>query len=75
MSDLKPCPCGKTPTSIHYQGDTRQKWTEGYAGCCGEWLFEFKTNYETNKAKIDKMAVEAWNALPRAPVTTEQELK
>jgi len=73
MVELKPCPCGKTPDRINYFGDTRQKWTEASADCCGEWLFEFKTNYETRKNKIDQMAIAAWNDLPRASALDRQE--
>ena len=68
MADLKPCPCGKTPTSICLSGwEPRQKWVNAFTGCCGEWMFEFRANYEGEEHKVQLMADAAWNELPRVP--------
>lgn len=67
MSDLKPCPCGQTPKRLHiYQGNC-SKYAFAYGSCCGEWHIEFRTDYkELDSPECMKLAIQAWDATPRA---------
>jgi hypothetical protein len=65
---LAACPCGKTPQELSIT-DAGQggKWANVSGNCCGEWMIEFRTNYENlDSDKCKALAVEAWNAAPRA---------
>ncbi len=68
---LKPCPCGKTPDSLHVT-DAGQggKWANACGDCCDEWMIEFRTSYAALDSKACMChAVEAWNeALRGKPV-------
>ncbi len=65
MTKLKPCPCGKTPGSIGtYPSVSGCKWAFVDPDCCGTWMIEFRTQYETGD-KLLKLAIEAWNDAPR----------
>jgi len=67
MSDLKPCPCGKTPTTIDLNGwYPMQKWTVAMPDCCNEWMFEFRSGYSKDQFEVEQWAKEAWNEMPRA---------
>ena len=66
MEELKPCPCGKTPTKLHIAGYEREKWQQVYGDCCEEWMIEFRSGYEMNDSpKLMQYATEAWNDAPR----------
>ena len=66
MSDLLPCPCGKTPTQLNFYGAVKQtKWAMIATDCCGDWLVEFKNGYSTDPAESMAKAVAAWNEAPR----------
>ena len=67
MSKLKKCPCGKTPTSLGIEDDGHGgKWAYVSGDCCGEWMVEFRTQYEdTGSAKCMEYATLAWNEAPR----------
>ena len=67
MTDIAPCPCGKTPTEIKVylltQGD---KWGIAVPNCCGEWMIEFRADYiQPEEAECQERALAAWNAAPR----------
>ena len=67
MSELKKCPCGKTPIEL-WITDAGQggKWANVEGGCCGEWMIEFRTQYNDLKSgECMKLAIEAWNDAPR----------
>ena len=65
MIKLKKCPCGKTPTELGIT-DWNSKWALVYGQCCGEWMVEFRTQYEdTGCAKCMEYATLAWNEAPR----------
>lgn len=66
--ELKPCPCGETPTKLHVC-DAAQggKWAIASPDCCGEWETEFRTDYYAlDSDECKKLAYEAWNRLPRS---------
>lgn len=65
--DLKPCPCGSTPTSLHvFDGDT-YRYSRAYGDCCSEWGIEFRSdNHPRDDERVKRLAVEAWNDAPRA---------
>ncbi len=65
MTELKPCPCGRTPTKLSIVSDNA-KWFRCAGNCCGEWEIEFRSNYSFPKSKeAKKLAIEAWNDAPR----------
>jgi hypothetical protein len=66
MTTLKPCPCGKTPTSLSIS-DNGSKWAYVSGNCCGEWSIEFRTQY--NLIETDEcmsLAIAAWNEADRS---------
>jgi hypothetical protein len=65
MSELKPCPCGKTPSSLLLI-DNGAKWAYATGDCCNEWHIEFRTMY--NNLESDEcmaLAFYAWNSARR----------
>lgn len=67
MSDLKPCPCGETPTSLFVTPTQTSKYANVSGDCCGEWMIEFRTHYhDTESAECMKLAEAAWYEAPRA---------
>ena len=68
MSELKPCPCGKTPKTL-YISDAGQggKWAYMAGDCCGDWEHEFRTAYlPLDSDELYGQAVIEWNLLARA---------
>jgi len=67
VQSLAPCPCGKTPTEIGvYDANQGGKWAFAVPNCCGEWLIEFRSNYEAlDSDKCKELAIDAWNIAPR----------
>lgn len=66
MTELKPCPCGETPTKLGIDGTGRSKWAFVYGNCCSEWHIEFRTNYALpNSDECMKLGIYAWNDAPR----------
>ncbi len=65
---LAACPCGKTPTDVEiYDACQGGKWANVQPNCCGEWMIEFRTNYEPlDSAECKWLAIQAWNSAPRA---------
>ena len=65
--EVAACPCGKTPKSIGiYMISQGGKWGFAVPDCCGEWMIEFRTQYnheDTDECR--KLALEAWNDAPR----------
>ena len=61
---LRQCPCGETPDAIGVQ-DAGQggKYALAAPNCCGEWLIEFRTNYEAGET-LRALAEKAWNEAP-----------
>ena len=71
MNELKPCPCGQTPT-ILILNDTGQgsKWAEAKGDCCGTWGVEFRTLYRPlDDPRCMLLAIDEWNEAPRGGVT------
>jgi hypothetical protein len=67
MRKLKPCPCGKTPDRLGIDPGNTSKYAWVWGDCCSEWSTEFRTDYlEVGDPKLMKLAIEAWNSLPRA---------
>jgi hypothetical protein len=68
MADLKPCPCGKTPTRLIVTGEhVKPKHARCQGDCCGEWEIEFRNDWkEIGTHESNKRAYEAWNLAPRA---------
>ena len=67
MDNLKPCPCGKTPTKLYIRDANQgRKWAWCSGDCCDEWNIEFRTQYEPyDSDECYKLAVEAWNEAKR----------
>jgi len=43
------------------------KYANAAGNCCGEWMIEFRTNYEPfHSDKCMELAIAAWNNAPRA---------
>ena len=68
QTELKPCPCGKTPASINVVGEhDKPKYAYCYGDCCNVWEVEFRNDYaEFHSDESNSKAVDAWNAAPRA---------
>ena len=66
---LKPCPCGKTPESLHFTEGHSSKYGFVSAACCGDWMIEFRTGYNQfkpeHKTELEELMAEAWNNAPR----------
>lgn len=70
MQNLKPCPCGKTPESLHI-ADNGSKWAYVSGNCCNGWSVEFRTQYhriETDECMV--LAIKAWNEGERRSLLT-----
>lgn len=67
MNNIKSCPCGKTPDKlIIIENGQGTKYCNVCGNCCGEWMIEFRTNYESLESeKCMTLAIEAWNNAPR----------
>ena len=66
--EIKPCPCGQTPTKLCLM-DTGQgmKWGIASGNCCNEWNVEFRTGYNPIDSKeCYDIAVGYWNDAPRS---------
>jgi hypothetical protein len=64
MSELKQCPCGKTPTTLGINETQGGKWMDITPDCCGEWTVEGRTSYKVG-GKRYAIAVQIWNESPR----------
>jgi hypothetical protein len=67
--DLKRCGCGEIPERLVIE-DAGQggKYANALGSCCGEWMIEFRVNYEKlHGDEAMRLAVEAWNYARRAP--------
>ena len=68
MSEIKPCPCGKTPGKLYIMSDSGNtpKWARVSGDCCGDWEIEYRNSYE-DIAGPDamKLARQTWNEAPR----------
>ncbi len=65
--ELKQCPCGKIPERLDIISEhNRPKWAYASPECCGEWMIEFRNQYDdvTSKESYRK-AVVAWNETTR----------
>ena len=65
--ELKPCPCGQTPTKLCLM-DTGQggKWAIAIGNCCDKWSVEFRTGCNPIDSKeCYDIAVGYWNDAPR----------
>lgn len=68
---IKPCPCGQTPPDFCLEA-VGMKYAHASPNCCNDWGFEFRINYEQDTTKIQAMAAETWNAMPRrSPLSQE----
>jgi len=67
MTELKPCPCGQTPTKlVLLDSIDGSKYAYAYGDCCGEWYIYFRRNY-INIDSIECIALAAakWNRASR----------
>ena len=68
MSDLKPCPCGKTPERLIVHAEhSCPKWAWVTGSCCDGWGLEFRNDYawQDSQEQMQK-AIDAWNTMERA---------
>lgn len=68
MADkLAPCPCGMIPDKLIITDNGHgAKWAIAAGSCCGDWMIEFRTNYEPFESdKCMELAITAWNTNPR----------
>ena len=64
--NLKPCPCGETPTELHLDTGNCSKYAYASGDCCNGWSVEFRTNYHTIAApECMEIAVDCWNETKR----------
>ena len=67
MAELKPCPCGETPDTLHIVDNGQGgKWANASGSCCNEWSIEFRTQYFKDGDALLELATERWNEAPRA---------
>lgn len=75
MNNLKPCPCGQTPTELCIEQGSTYRWRYVSGGCCGFWNIEVKVNYgwlyaknlgANDEEEVKKICTSAWNNAPRA---------
>lgn len=70
MSEIKPCPCGQTPTVLVFEEGQSSKWGLVRGSCCHEWMIEFRTGYNQrlpqHLPELQRLMLEAWNAAARA---------
>lgn len=69
MSDLEPCPCGKTPEKLFITDGHLARYSWASPDCCGEWAIEFDNHYQTMSTDANDvmdLAVAAWNEASRA---------
>lgn len=67
MSDIKKCPCGKTPDDLHMvEGDT-YRWARVSCNHCGMWEIEYRrgTRGALNSDEAIQDGINAWNSAPR----------
>lgn len=66
--ELKPCPCGETPTSLTIcDAGQGGKWAFVYGDCCCEWHVEFRTQYlSLGSDECMELGIKEWNNAPRA---------
>ncbi len=66
MSEIKICPCGKTPKKLCISESNTSKWAYVCGDCCGEWNVEFRTEYQKlDTAKCMELAIQEWNYVKR----------
>ena len=65
--ELKPCPCGQTPTRLMVLAESRNpKWADCAPDCCDEWRVEFRNGYDDIASEESyRKAVYAWNDATR----------
>lgn len=75
MVDLKRCPCGQDPKDVSiYNPNQGGKWASVVPDCCGEWMVEFRLNYEDpDSSEAKQLAVEAWNNAPRTVIVSRDD--
>ena len=64
---LQKCPCGQIPTDLNIEEGSSCKYGFASGDCCGEWLIEFRTEYQKlNSKKCKDLAKNAWNGALRS---------
>lgn len=68
VSELKPCPCGKTPERLIVHAEhSCPKWAWVTGSCCDGWGLEFRNDYAwQDSPEMMQKATEAWNTMERA---------
>lgn len=68
MTDaIKPCPCGKVPTSVMLMGNQdKTGWYDVVPDCCQRWDAGLFTRLDRASAEAMQLAIAAWNDMPRA---------
>lgn len=67
MSELKKCPCGEIPDSLHIiDTGNRSKYADAMCDKCGEWKIEFRTKSLSLDSKTcEQLANDSWNDATR----------
>ena len=63
--EIQKCFCGAVPDQLTIAEGSSSKYAWAACGWCGEWSIEFRTNYSTDSAELQRLAIEAWNRAPR----------
>lgn len=72
MTELKKCPCGKTPSALHVGGGVSSSWAWVCGDCCYNWAIEFRTvHHDWTSNESYENAVKYWNDSPRAEENKE----
>ena len=69
FTELLPCPCGETPTTLNIAEGWSFRWRIISGNCCGEWEHECRVpTIGENATEEGQLAacIKAWNDLPRA---------
>jgi hypothetical protein len=64
---LKPCPCGKTPSKLLIGDGNTYRWRIISGDCCGEWMIESsRIEYPITDESIVKQCTNDWNNANRS---------
>jgi hypothetical protein len=67
VDKLKPCPCGRVPSSLDItDAGASGKYADVSGNCCGYWEIEFKTEFHPlDSDECMRLAIAVWNDAPR----------
>lgn len=68
-TQLKPCPCGKTPNELSIQEGSTYRWRIISGDCCGEWMIESsRIDYMADDEKVKQQCIDDWNRAERGSI-------